>query len=258
MSINITSKFKFAAAALIVAATVAVATPSLAAPVTFNFLSTGGTNVGNSYGNTRSFLAGGLTLTVTSWATTGSGGALQSAQTGWFNGYGLGVCNRSEGRGCGSPEHQVDNVGARDFILFRFSAAVDPTGVSVNPYGIYDRDASYFVGNSANANLTNLVLTNLSLGLVGYDDYSSISGNARTVGILGGSGNELLFGVAATGLNLVGANDIWIDRFKIQSLTVDYTPGPQGSDDPVPVPATLTLFGAALLGLRALRNRRST
>ncbi len=257
MSTQILKTLKLATAAVTFGAVIAAATPAFAAPVTFNFLTSGGTNVGNSYGNVRTYTNGGLTLTVTSWSTTGNGGALQSAQTGWYNGYGLGVCNSSEGTGCGAPEHRLDNLGARDLVLFRFSAPVDPTGVVINPVGLFDRDASYFIGNSANPNLTGLVLTNLSLGLVGYDDNSSISVNARTVNILGGLGNELLFGVGGWDLNPSTPIDAFFDAFKIQSLTVDYTPGPQGNGDPVPVPATLTLFGAALLGLRALHNRRN-
>ena len=256
MSTPIITRFKLAAAAFVVGAAITAAAPAFAAPVTFNFLTSGGNNLGNSYGNTRVYTSGALTLTVTSWSTTGNGGALQSSQTGWYNGYGLGVCNRNEGTGCGNPEHQLDNSNARDFILFRLSATVDPTTVSINPYGSYDRDATYFVGNSANANLTNFVLTNLSLGLVGYDDFSSVSENARNVGILGGLGNTLLFGVGAIDNNYNTPIDSSTDRFKIQSLTVDYTPGPQGNGDPVPVPATLSLFAAALLGLRTLAGHR--
>ncbi len=256
MSFQVFHSLKLAAAALTLATAIAVTAPASAAPVTFNFLTSGGTNVGNSYGNVRTYTNGGLTLTVTSWSTTGGSGALQSSQTGWFNGYGLGVCNRSEGTGCGSPAHQLDNDNARDFILFRLSATVDPTNVSINPYGIYDRDASYFIGTSGNANLDTLALSNLSLGLVGFDDFSSLSAHARNVDILGGVGNTLLFGVGGIDNDRRTAIDSAIDRFKIQSLTVDYTPGPQGAENPVPVPATLALFGAALLGLRALRSRR--
>lgn len=256
MSTPIFKTLKLAAAALTLCTAIAAATPALAAPVTFNFLTSGGTNVGNSYGNVRTYTNGSLTLTVTSWSTTGNGGALQAAQTGWYNGYGLGVCNSSEGTGCGSPAHQLDNDGGRDFILFRLSAAVDPTNVVINPYGSYDRDASYFMGTAANGILTNKMLTNASLGLTGFDDFSSSSDNARTVGILGGLGTTLLFGVGAIDEDRRTPIDSSTDRFKIESLTVDYNPGPQGAENPVPVPATLTLFGAALLGLRALRNRR--
>jgi len=257
MSTQIFKTLKLAAAALTIGTAIAAATPAFAAPVTFNFLTSGGNNVGNSYGNVRTYTNGGLTLTVTSWSTTGNSSALQSAQTGWYNGFGLGVCNRNEGTGCGNPAHQVDNDGNRDFILFRLSATVDPTNVVINPYGSYDRDASYFVGTAANGNLNNLVLTNLSLGLTGFDDFSSSSANARTVSILGGLGNELLFGVGAIDNDWRTSIDSSVDRFKIESLTVDYSPGPEGNVEPVPVPATLTLFGAALLGLRALRNRRN-
>ena len=65
-----------------------------------------------------------------------------------------------------------------------------------------------------------------------------------------------LFGVGAIDNNYNTPIDSSTDRFKIQSLTVDYTPGPQGNGDPIPAPATLSLFAAALLGLRSLARRR--
>ena len=84
MSTQIFKTLKLAAAALTIGTAIAAATPAFAAPVTFNFLTSGGNNVGNSYGNVRTYTNGGLTLTVTSWSTTGNSSALQSAQTGWY------------------------------------------------------------------------------------------------------------------------------------------------------------------------------
>ena len=76
---------------------------------------------------------------------------------------GLGVCNRSEGSGCSSPQHQVDNnTGtARDWVLFKFSEAVDITTVRVDPTGAYDTDVTYWTANSStfNGNLDGLTYT---------------------------------------------------------------------------------------------------
>lgn len=210
--------------------------------------STTATNSGSGYGNVRTFTVGAVTVTVTAWGLTGnSETTFQTAQLGRFD-TGLGSCNRSSGEqtGCGSPQHQVDNSGADDFVLFQFSKLVDPVSVTINPYGSRDRDVSYWVGNVAsNLNLTGYAVS--GLGGLGFgartDDSSTASDDPRTVSIGGGQVNSLLFA------GKVGDYD---DYFKIASLALEI---PEETRD-IPEPAAMTLLVASLLGL-ATRRRAS-
>jgi hypothetical protein len=209
-------------------------------------LTSGGSNTGGTY-NTRTFSAGGITVTATAWSLTGSNNTFQSSNLGQYS-TGLGVCNRDEiaqRGGCDSPEHQVDNVGSLDFVLFQFSAAIDPTKVTIDPAGNYDRDVSYWTGATANPlNLTGKNLGNLAgLGFgARTDNEGSTSSSSRDVSIVSGLTNSLLFGA-----DIFESND-W---FKITSIQFDYTPVK------VPEPGSLALIALALGGLGLARRRRA-
>jgi len=74
--------------------------------------------------------AGGTTLnglTVTATALNTSGGTDSVARNcRQYSGNGLGICTTAENTaGCGIPEHQIDNNGSYEFMLFQFSTAVD-------------------------------------------------------------------------------------------------------------------------------------
>ena len=117
-------------------AAVLYASTAAADPVTWSFTGTQGGSTGEgANGNTRTFQSGGVTLTATAWGYTygSSNNALENAALGRWS-TGLGACNRSES--CGDPNHQVDNVGADDFVLFTFSEAVDIATIRIDPYGI--------------------------------------------------------------------------------------------------------------------------
>lgn len=227
------------------AALVMAAFSATAATVTLD-LTSGGSNVGGSnYGNVRTFTQGGVTVTATAWSLTGNKNTLQSSNLGQYSS-GLGVCNRGEGGSrCDSPEHQVDNVGYLDFVLFQFSAAIDPLSVRIDPAGNYDRDVSYWTGTAANPlNLDGKTLNNLAaLGFGSQvNDDSSKSTNARDVSIVSGLANSLLFGAD------IYSDDDW---FKITSIKFDYTPVK------VPEPGSLALIALALGGLGLARRRRA-
>jgi hypothetical protein len=221
-------------------------------PVTFSFTGTQGGSTGTgSYGNTRTFTAGGVTLWATAWGYTygSSNDRLESAALGRWS-TGLGSCNRAEGTGsnCSSPdEHQVDNVGADDWVLFVFSAPVDITSVRIDPYGTYDRDVSYWTGNVG----VPLDLTGVSYGgLAGLgfgprvDSTADPSSSPRDVAIppVGTFVNALLFGA-----QLYSDQD---DFFKITSMTVNTRVS-------VAEPATLFLLwgGVAVVVVRARTSR---
>lgn len=194
-----------------------------------------------SVGNTRTFTSGGVTLTVTAWAYTfgASDNALAAAALGRYS-TGLGVCNATES--CEDPQHQVDNVGAEDWVLFQFSVPVDVTSVRIDPFDTWDRDVSYFLGNAGiPLNLTGV--TYGGLGGVGFGAMQSDSALAsnlfRDVAINGGFANGLLFG------GFLGGDDE-DDRFKITSLSATTA---------VPEPATMLLLVAGSGVLHRLRRR---
>ncbi len=190
-------------------------------------------------------------MVATSFSLAGNlAGNFATAQLDQYNSLGLGVCDRFET--CSNPEHQVDNHGYDDFVLFKFYVsgvltAVDPASIVINPYGTYDRDVTYYIGNST-TNLSTIGLAGLSSAGFGSrnDDDSTVSGNSRSVSLGGGNGNELLFGARLSGNHA----DDHLDYFKIESLTISTVATPE--------PATFGLAGIALLGLGLIRNRRKS
>ena len=223
-----------------------------AATITFDFTTSGGTVGGNpaTYGDTRTYWDATHTYSVTASSYSLPAnllGNFSTAQLNQYSGLGLASCNQTEGAGCGDPVHQVDNQTSFDFVLFKFNFTADPTSVVINPYGTYDRDVTYWVGDN-NTALTGLNLAGLGMG-ARMDDDSTVSTNSRSVSIGGGTGNALLLGARLSGNNA----DSNYDYFKIESLTAS-----SGGSSSVPEPATFGLAGMALVGLGLIRRRRGT
>jgi PEP-CTERM motif len=226
----------------------ALALTAGATTITFDFTGSGGTLGGSSpFGDTRTYTNGIYSVTASSFSLPGDlSGDFTTAQLNQYNTLGLASCNQGEGAHCGAPDHQVDNHGYVDFVLFTFNTVVDPASIVINPYGYYDSDVTYWIGNGS-TNLSTIALAGLGGAGFGsrYDDNDPTNGSstaARTVSLLGGTGNELLIAARLSGNDA----DRYLDYFKIQSLTVDTV---------VPEPATFGLAGLALAGLGLLRRR---
>ncbi|MGC4015959.1 MAG: PEP-CTERM sorting domain-containing protein [Luteolibacter sp.] len=190
------------------------------------------------------FTKSNVTVTASAWAYTygSSDNALEAASLGQWN-VGMGVVSGTEDPS--GIDHQLDNEGPDEWVLFMFSSNVQITGVTIDPYGVYDRDVTYWVGSvSPNLNLTGKTYADLaSLGFSAETaDFSTASESARTVSISGsGTMNAILFGAKRGEFS--GSD---IDRFKITAI----------SGTPivaVPEPSGL-LLGA--LGLVTLFKRR--
>ena len=213
------------------------------------------TVVGSAWGNTRTFTIGSDSVAVTAWADDGTVPAMsyRTAHSGQYD-TGLGICNRSEAIVAGSlalcdqdggVRDQVDNVGNNDFMLFVFSSAQTMQSITIDPYGAFDRDVSYWVGNvSGTINLTGLTVANLAgLGFGPQtDSFNGIGDPPLTINLGNVTGNAILF-------SAVFPPNANADKFKIQSMVTTPT------TNVVPVPAALWLFASALGALSAARSR---
>lgn len=214
-----------------------------------------GPNYGGEFGNTLFFHDSGHELQVTSWGFTGGSEntSFEEARGSIYT-IGMGVSNAEEGTG--NPDHQMDNAGGDDWMLFYFDGLVEDVSVVIDPYGTYDRDVTYYTATlDGPIDLSGLNFANLAA--LGFsertDDMSSYSGDAREVAIQNGSPdgfNMLLLGAwkgEPTGDS--------IDRFKISSVSATYVTGSGSSGTPaIPEPSSMLLGMIGATGL--LRRKR--
>ena len=190
-----------------------------AAASTWTFASGGSYYVtsGSSYGNKVTFYEGTEKLRTFAWSNTA-----ETPVDGFEPAYirrfstGLGVCNRDEGviTDCvsGSIDHQVDNVSQQDVVLFLFESPQAMQSLTIDPWGTWDRDISFWVGTvSPTISLTGSTFG--TLAALGFStQMNSLNGAgdaALTIGLGGLVGNALLVGA-------LNPADGTPDRFKIR------------------------------------------
>ena len=212
-------------------------TQAVAAEFSFVSGNPGPEAFGNSYAQTL----GGLTTTVSAWSTTGRGGRYQTAELEIYNGFGMGVCNRDEGVNCSSigNMHALDNMGADDLILFRFSSSVRLDSLTLRQFG-GDSDLSLWAGTGS------LNLAGLKPAALGsaspFNNNSSIN-DIKTVDLSNFTGAYDWLAVSA---RLAQENDF----AKLRTLNV------QSVASPVPEADSwaMLLAGLVLVGFAARRR----
>lgn len=218
---------------------------------TWNFASGGNYYVtsGTTYGNRVTFYQGTERLQTTAWSNTADT-PVNGFETAFIRRFstGLGVCNREEGaiNDCiaGGLDHQVDNVSQQDLVLFLFESPEAMQSLTIDPWGTWDRDISYWVGTVApTISLAGSTFDTLAaLGFAGQMNSLNGAGEAPlTIGLGGLVGNALLVGA-------LNPADGTPDRFKIRTLV---TSVPMTV---IPVPAAAWLFLSALGSIASLRR----
>jgi hypothetical protein len=233
--------------------------PSLfAVNYTWDFTGSAGSNCtgsptacSTSAGNSISFSSvpgGGPTVKATAWYINGTLGTstFAKATLGQYSS-GLGVCY--PGENCTNPDHQVDNNTFDEYVLFEFSAPVDPSTVHITSTSSGDLDVSYWLGGNAGQNMNLTGLTTATLSGLGFGAINNDLGTAvgsrdvnLTGGLPAGSVNAILFGAKN------GDND---DYFKIGSM------GGATASAAVPEPSSvILLFTVAVLGFKLSRRSK--
>jgi hypothetical protein len=230
---------------------------ALAATLTFNLGGSGGLD--NNSPSQFTFTQGGVTLTATPGYTTNGGSTLVENGSGqpyiaqWSPGLGVyDYCRNSSCDGSRDDQHTVDNAprpnsqndSAEDFIKFSFGGVqVRVTSIKLGCLGCDlssdDWDISYRVGSGAWASRSNSGAPADNQGNATYLFTSSPY-------LLGTSD---IFRVGAK----FGDDN---DSFKILAISVETQPPVVITTASVPVPGTVLLLGASLLGMGAMRRTR--
>lgn len=214
--------------------------------IEFSFLSTPVTP--KTFGNAYSSTVDGLTLTATAWSTTGRRGQLQAARLGIYPGFGMGVCNRNEGRNCSSSngQHTLNNRGADDLILFTFSSAVQLDALTYKQYG-GDSDFSMWAGTG------DIALNGLKPRQLGASTLFNNRNRANTIRSLDlGDAFDESYDWLIVAARIGQDNDF----MKLRGLSVTPAGGLIGPVTPVPEADTwaLMLAGLGLVGWAVRRK----
>lgn len=225
-------------------------------------------NFGSGFSNGMTFTDGTLTATIRAYSNTNSNGTFARAQVGRYSN-GLGVCNASEGTGCGSPAHQIDNgssipnFSSVDLVLITFNQAVRVQSVGLTPSGSgtptpIDSDIRYLIGSASYSDLNSSILSLTGPNILNDATNGSIFGSLLTNTTTTAALNTLRTATLNTGLInylviMPGGIDSNLDYFKLTNIiTFDTTTNEGG----VPEPSTYAMLGCGLVALGYFRRFR--
>jgi len=238
----------------------ALAAGAASASTSFDFSTQTG-NSGSGMGDSLSFASGGITITETAWwlstSSPTSGTTFEKAEVDAYNGYGLGVCDPTEGSNCGSPSHQVTNDQGVDFILLTFSSPVSLQSLTNNLSLLHYANVNGS-SNTSNADIeywtpSGALTTSTTLGSLGtgtdVNNGCTTAPCTVTDTVTGGTSVSELLIAAQPGAD---SNDV---AFKLAALTVNSSASSNQSS--TPEPSTEILLGSGLLAASALMRRRN-
>ena len=195
-------------------------------------------------------------------------GVLKAGDIGAYSGAGLGACE-STAANCNPPLHQIDNgnngiSGNNDyeFLLIKFSAAVDLSSIQLGNYGDGNSDPFKITYYTSTSTAASLALAGTTLGSgnsfsAAQTQSSQSTTNGSSCVLYSTLCVDNLSGAATSGVTylLIGASiaDNGTDYFKIQDIRASTTNNTQSA---TPEPATFGMIGLALAGLGVYGRKR--
>lgn len=212
-----------------------------------------------------------VTATVSGWADTSSNGSIQNfnSELVQYGSNGLGLDRRTENDG----DHEIDNLGHQEFLVFHFS---EPVSISGYNFGYIDTDSdSTLLAYQGNNNDLGLSSNDGTEDLVnhGWTAIGHYLGNSGTYSVdSSGQTSDIYssYWIIGSYLSDVSANlfsnsrysryaDNNKDAFKLSSLNSSTRPpsSPPTSEAPAPASLGLLLGGLYLLQRRVKKQKLS-